>query len=53
MTIPSRYSILKNRYLIGVMLLALVGIGGSSLITYVFIQEADIFLPITAEKVPI
>jgi YbbR domain-containing protein len=52
MTTPSRYSILKNRYLIGMMLFALVGIGGSLLIPYVFIQEADIFLPITAEKVP-
>jgi YbbR domain-containing protein len=35
-----------------VMLFALVGIGGSLLIPFVFIQEADIFLPITAEKVP-
>ncbi len=52
MTTPSRYSIFKNRYLIGVMLFALVGIGGSLLIPYVFIQETDIFLPISAEKVP-
>lgn len=34
------------------MLFALVGIGGSLLIPYVFTREADIFLPITAEKVP-
>jgi YbbR domain-containing protein len=52
MTTPSRYSIFRNRYLIGVMLFALVGIGGSLLIPYVFIQEADIFLPIASEKVP-
>ena len=52
MTTPSRYSIFRNRYLIGLMLFALVGIGGSLLIPYIFIQEADIFLPINAEKVP-
>ena len=34
------------------MLFALVGIGGSLLIPYVFIQESDIFIPIVSEKVP-
>ncbi|MGA8181982.1 MAG: hypothetical protein WB792_18140, partial [Desulfobacterales bacterium] len=34
------------------MLFALVGIGGSLLIPYIFIQEADIFIPIASEKVP-
>jgi YbbR domain-containing protein len=52
MTTPSRYSIFRNRYLIGVMLFALVGIGGSLLIPYFFIREADIFLPIATENVP-
>jgi YbbR domain-containing protein len=52
MTTPSRYSIFSNRYLIGVMLFALVGIGGSLLIPYIFIQESDIFIPIVSEKVP-
>jgi YbbR domain-containing protein len=52
MTNPSRYSILSYRYLIGVMLFALIGIGGSLLVPYVFIQEADIFIPIDSEKIP-
>jgi YbbR domain-containing protein len=52
MTNPGRYSIFSYRYLIVVMLFALVGIGGSLLIPYIFIQEADIFIPIASEKVP-
>jgi len=48
----SRYTILNYRYLIGIVLFALIGIGGSLFIPYVFIQEADIFVPIVAEKVP-
>jgi YbbR domain-containing protein len=52
MTNPSRYSILSYRYLIGLMLFALIGIGGSLLVPYVFIQETDIFIPIVSEKVP-
>jgi YbbR domain-containing protein len=52
MTNPGRYSIFSYRYLIGVMLFALVGIGGSLLLPYVFIQEADIFIPVTSEKIP-
>jgi YbbR domain-containing protein len=52
MTNPSRHTILNYRYLIGIVLFALIGIGGSLFIPYVFIQEADIFVPIVAEKVP-
>jgi YbbR domain-containing protein len=52
MTNSSRYTILNYRYLIGVVLFALIGIGGSFFIPYVFIQEADIFVPIVTEKVP-
>lgn len=52
MTNASRYSIFSYRNLIGVMLFALIGIGGSLLVPYLFIQEADIFIPISSEKVP-
>ena len=52
MTNLSRSSIFSYRYLIGVMLFALIGIGSSLLIPYVFIQEADIFIPIVSEKIP-
>jgi YbbR domain-containing protein len=52
MTNPGRYSYFSYRYLIGVMLFALIGIGGSLLIPYLFMQETDIFIPIASEKVP-
>ena len=52
MTNSGRYSILNYRFLTGVMLFALIGIGGSLFIPYVFIQETDIFVPIVAENVP-
>jgi YbbR domain-containing protein len=52
MTNPRRYSIFSYRYLIGAMLFALIGIGGSLLAPYIFVQEADVFVPVTSEKVP-
>lgn len=52
MTNSRRYSILSYRFLIGIMLFALIGIGGPLFIPYIFIQETDIFVPIVTEKVP-
>ncbi|MEJ2656391.1 MAG: CdaR family protein [Desulfobacterales bacterium] len=52
MTNPGRFSNLNYRYLIAVLLFALVVIGGILFVSYASVQEADLFIPIDTEKIP-
>ena len=52
MTNPSAFSILSYRNLTGLILFFFIGIGIFLLWPYASIQEADIFIPVDAEKIP-
>ena len=52
MTNPSTFSILSFRNLTGLILFFFIGIGIFLLWPYASIQEADIFIPVDAEKIP-